>query len=1007
MSHEQAAIKVGTYFKDEVADQLLNATQLAKGSKESELLLAHLDQKTAQFSQINFLEAIPSKKLKQTGFFTLGILGLLFSVTLLSGKALSEGSQRILAFDQEFVRPNPYTFEFISERSALRNSSHNLTISFTSETLPATVFIWYNGRKHEMIGNGKIYSHTITSVKDNLPFYIETGSFNSKSFLLSVIDKPWLVDFKIDLNFPAYTNIKDRTEQKSANLVVPEGTVLSYSFSTDEAVSGKWQMNDSTVQLNFLNNLNQYEIQAKRSYNASLYLTNQNFSDLPPHRFTTQVIPDAFPSISVQESADSIHPFIHHFYGACGDDYGIKKILLHYTFEDTSYHSILYQGAAKEQLPFSQSVDLSSLPTRKSNTVELHFEVFDNDGVNGSKSKISKVFSYQVPDQNSKNKLKEELAEEMEDLLSSAFDKSKELQKEQKQIKRLLLENKKLSWEDQQKISSYLQKQQSLRQDLSQIQKKSEEKNQKEKILSPNDEELLEKQKKIEELLQSLMDEETLKMFDELQKLLDQMSPEKTPEQLEQLQLQQENLSKSLDRTLELFKQMELQENLKEAIKNLEELSEKEKGLSQQKEANEKDEQQKIQEQFEKIHDDLKKILEKNEALDQKLDMKPEELSTEPTKENLNKAGEELKKDNGKKANEHQKKAAEEMDQLAQKLSQHQKKEGGQEDAEDLQAMRQLLENLIYLSVEQERLLIQSKGLTSQDPKYVTLSQAQKKLGDDAKIIEDSLFALSKRQIALSSFINKELHKISFNAEKAIAYLSERRGYQAAVNQQFVMTSANNLALILDESIQQMQDAAMKKQFGTGSCNKPGGSNPKPGSDMQQLKDQLSKQIEQMKKQLEQQGNKPADKGKKGNKGAAKSFAQMAAEQAALRDKLSKIQQQLEQQGKGGIGQLDQLIKELEQGEKDLYNQELSRESLIRQEKIMTKLLEAEKAIRERDLDDKRESETAKKKFNRNPEDFLEYKKTEISEEELLKILLPSLNLFYKNKVNEYFNGVD
>ena len=88
-------------------------------------------------------------------------------------------------------------------------------------------------------------------------------------------------------------------------------------------------------------------------------------------------------------------------------------------------------------------------------------------------------------------------------------------------------------------------------------------------------------------------------------------------------------------------------------------------------------------------------------------------------------------------------------------------------------------------------------------------------------------------------------------------------------------------------------------------------------------------------------------------------------------------------------------------------SEKITPEMIKRQQEILTKLLEAENSMREREYEEKRESKSAKKEFIRNPKDFLEYKKMKISEDELLKIILPSLNLFYKKKVNEYFNALE
>jgi hypothetical protein len=73
----------------------------------------------------------------------------------------------------------------------------------------------------------------------------------------------------------------------------------------------------------------------------------------------------------------------------------------------------------------------------------------------------------------------------------------------------------------------------------------------------------------------------------------------------------------------------------------------------------------------------------------------------------------------------------------------------------------------------------------------------------------------------------------------------------------------------------------------------------------------------------------------------------------------------------------------------------------------MTKLLEADKALREREFDDKRESKKGKNTFNRNPLEFSPYKFIELDGKDQLKSVPPTFNLYYKRKINEYFNTFD
>jgi len=97
----------------------------------------------------------------------------------------------------------------------------------------------------------------------------------------------------------------------------------------------------------------------------------------------------------------------------------------------------------------------------------------------------------------------------------------------------------------------------------------------------------------------------------------------------------------------------------------------------------------------------------------------------------------------------------------------------------------------------------------------VGLVKNQKKLVDDAKIIEDSLFALSKRVVQIQHTVNKEIASIKNNMASATNHLEERIINKATSDQQFSMTSANNLALILSEMLNQMQKNLANKQKGS------------------------------------------------------------------------------------------------------------------------------------------------------------------------------------------------
>ena len=100
-------------------------------------------------------------------------------------------------------------------------------------------------------------------------------------------------------------------------------------------------------------------------------------------------------------------------------------------------------------------------------------------------------------------------------------------------------------------------------------------------------------------------------------------------------------------------------------------------------------------------------------------------------------------------------------------------------------------------------------------------------------------------------------------------------------------------------------------------------------------------------------------------------------------------------------------MKEMEQTETDLVNKRITQESMIRQQEIQTRLLEAEKAEREREQDNQRESKAARDFAPDYNLILQEYQKLKAKEVEQLKTIPPTLNYFYKEKISDYFKKIN
>ncbi|MCX6188894.1 MAG: hypothetical protein NTW54_04715, partial [Bacteroidetes bacterium] len=122
------------------------------------------------------------------------------------------------------------------------------------------------------------------------------------------------------------------------------------------------------------------------------------------------------------------------------------------------------------------------------------------------------------------------------------------------------------------------------------------------------------------------------------------------------------------------------------------------------------------------------------------------------------------------------------------------------------------------------------------------------------------------------------------------------------------------------------------------------------------------------------------------------------------------IQDQLKKEEGGNgteLGDLKKLQELMEQTEKELVYKQLETETMKRQQDILTRLLESEKAEREREQDNQRESHAGQAPTQHMPPSMEEYIRQKNKEAEYLKTVSPSLNNYYKQKVKDYFKVLE
>lgn len=1015
ISHEQASMIIGKHFTN-VQDKLLNTLQLRKQSDEnglqSELIRASINQKINELKPVPFSSAINLGENKKYLKY-LAIPVVIFLVIFFSAPSvITESTARLIDHSTAYAKPAPFIFTIVNDDlQTVQSEDYSLKVKVNGNELPDNVYIDYEGNQFKLDKENKLeFAYLFRNVQDNIKFRLFGAGHYSEVFELKAVPNPMILNFALDLDYPAYLNRPDEKLQNYGDLVIPQGTNVSWNFNTRNTDKLTMSFADTTLALNSNNGRFKHSKKFLKNDGYSVYTENEFIRGKDSVYYAVTVVPDAHPRIEFEQQADSFSTKRFFYRGEISDDYGFSRLTFNYKNSGkesdgklTTLNIPINRNNNREQ--FFYMWDLNQFNVDPGQELEYYFEVWDNDGVNGAKSARSVSMYFKAPTleelEEKENTKNDEIKSEMKQTMKQA----QQLQKDIDDINKRMLDKKELNWEDKKKIEDLLKNQKDLENKLNNIKTQNERKNAEQQEYKKLSEEILEKQKQLEEMMEKLMTDELRKLMEELEKLLQEMDKNKMQEMMEQMKLNNKDLLKELDRSLEIFKQFEFEQKLQETIDKLEELAQKQEELSEkslEKNADNeqlKQEQEKLNEEFDKLSKEMDDLEKKNEELQFPNDFENSEEEKQDIKQDMEQSEQQLNESKNKKASQSQKSASDKMNKMSQKMQQMQSQSDMEQMEEDMEALRALLENLIKLSFDQEDLMDKFKTIDISDPQYIKHAQHQRKLKDDAKMIEDSLFALSKRVPEIESFVNKEISSINNNMEVSIKSLQDRQTAEARSRQQFAMTSVNNLALMLSEVLDQMQQAMAEQMSGNQQCQKPGGKPSSSSGKLKQMQQQLNQKLQQLKDGM--QG------GKMGQGQISEELARLAAQQEAIRNELQKLNQELNKDGKGSLGNLEDVMKKMEETETDLVNKRLNQETLKRQEDILTRLLESERAERERDEEERRESTEGKNIINRNPTAFEEYKRLKMKETELLRTVPPSLNPFYKQKVADYFQNIN
>lgn len=1014
LEYHKLSSLLGVYFPA-MQDKLINIVELRKELQHNsnELVQASLSQKSAEILPLPILQ-VPLLSFPLRPFLFMLSSFAVFSILLLSVPNFYErGTLPILDYTRPIVIEAPYQVKILnSSLDVKRGTDFELRVQVEGDYLPSDLQVNFGGNSFYLRKlDSNIFIYRFKKVNSSFPFYLSAYRFQSTSFQLNALAVPSIMQMQARLQYPSYTGLESKNFNNKGDFDIPEGTKIHWTVGVGNTDSLLFMVDTVSKSLVPSNNLVQHSHRFVSNATYSFLPKNEHFTDDSALLYNITVRKDEFPEMQVRQLPDSTRAGTFFFNGLVADDYGFSKLQFHLQFDSA--------GVAKKRsysLPINRNLstteffhlfNFTSIGASGTN-IKYFFSIADNDAVNGAKTSYSPFFNFFVPSKDDLKRMSNEQRQANVKKMEESLKLAKELKEDIERLKQSLKTENLDNFQKKEMIKNIREKQDMLQKMLNeQIQKEEELIGLKEEFDDEKSKELLEKQKQINKLAEQLLDDELkdlLKQLEEMQEKGDQQQMENIADKLD---MNMEDMEKQLDRNLEMLKRFQVEEKLSDLQYEMENLALQQEKIAkenQEKNVNEQ-EMQEQQKQIESKVDDIRKeydkMLDLNKDLKSQMNLDSLNKEFDEMKKNQQSANDKMQKSSKKKQSKAQKKAAEQMKQVAEKMQQMLQKMQDTSMEVNEEEMRQLLDNLVWYSLEQERLMFLLRGLEKKDPRYNDFTIQQKQLHANFEVMKDSLYSLAERSMQIKKPIFKQMKELEYQQRQVENLFQDRKSNQIMQAQQRITTAANELALLFDEVLDQLQNMPM----GSGGQKKKSSKKKKKKGNSKGEMPSMRKQQEQLKKQL-QDMLQQMKSGKMGKKQMSKKLAQMYGKQETLRSKIQELMQKgkLSPKEQRMLNEIQKLSEDLEN---DLINKRISPLLLQRQQQIITRMLEAEKSMNEREQEKKREAKENTREYITPQKVFEKEKNQKQGFPTILRKQSMELNPYYKNVFKNYIKQLE
>ncbi len=1065
LSYKEGSQLIGTHFP-EVSDKLFNLLELSENPERSELLLASIEQRSRELARVPFHRAVKMNEAYR--FSKYAVIPLVVGVMIwLTGNGIEflNSYQRVVNYEMAYQAPAPFRFELLTPSLKGREDQvFILKVRTPGIVQPDQVRLVLEGSTIIMERTGDFFEYSFRPPLKSADFYFEASEVTSGTYRLEVLPVPVIDRFEMRFTYPQYLGLVDQSLQASGNATVPEGTRIEWRLRTIHADNVVYTDPDTVLVRPVMDNEAGF---VKRIFNPLPYTVSASNDGIPEFdklNYRIDVLRDEPPGIKVEMEQDTASVNMAFFGGTVSDDHGLQRLRMiafptnseedrqeiEIPVPKTTFHTFYYTFP-------------SGLEVQESGAYTVFFEITDNDGNRGGKTRRSREFRLRL--YNAEEVDNQQLVRQNDVLkgMERSAEQRKDLEKTLEELLQDQKESGELSFDEKEKLKRFFEQQEQQEQLMEKFSKELSEGL--EKSGEPESELLKERLER-----QEAEARKNAAMMEEMKEILEKLDKEELEARMEELSKSQKNNRRSMEQLLELTKRYYVQEKSRQLGRKLSTLAEVQKKESESGEAREKrqERQEQLNADFQDVKRELQELEERNENLKKPLPWERNQKTEEAVTENQEEALKDLKKEEGQeeseedatpqkdeKARKQQKRASEKLKELSEDLNQGASAGGAETIAEDAEMLRQILDNLVVFSVEQEMLFnrIQEGG---DDPIVHSGDiRKQQQLRQLFEHVDDSLFALSLRRAEISEIVNTKITDVYYNTDKALESFAENNWFRGASYQQYVFSAANELSAFLADMLDNMQDSLMPGK-GRGQ-----------GSEVQ-LPDIIQSQ-EELRKQMQEGGEEKGSQGQPSTPGAGQGSEKGAGDtgtqkgdgkgkgegegeenggdgkmeggdrgsgrgkdgeengKAGGQDGLSeaeyeeyyqiykeqqRIRQELEFQLKNMINDSDRklgerIAREMEQFENELLRTGITQKTADRLNRIQQQLMRLENATLKQGLEEQRESSTRKNEFTNpvlTPPEIFGRKEREI--EFLNREALP-LRRQYRDRVKKYFIGRD